>query len=322
MNKEQFVSALHKKLQVIEANERQDIIDEYINHIDMKMQEGKSEEEAIEDFGDIDELVKDILDAYKINTNNQKVDYDEKLDHFLENIFEKFKEFISSFTSLDMDDVVKFIFELFVILIFLFILRIPFEIIESLGASLLRNIIGFGVGSVLATIWTIIISLAYVVVFVVVLVSACHKRIQRYRTNDTSDFMKDLKESLRFEKKEHSNEEKAAYTSNKQDHPYTEEKSEYASSKKENPYGNQGKKEYAQNSGSIISMILKVFSIFLFIPFIGVMVGLCVALGILISLSIQGVYSIGGFFILIGCIVGTSAFISLIYRSIWKGGSF
>lgn len=310
MKKEQFVAELQKKLHVIEEKERQDIIDEYINHIDMKVQEGKTEEEAIEDFGDIDELVKDILDAYKINTNNEKTSsYDEKFNYFLDDIFERFKRFISSFTSLDMDDVVKFIFELFVILILLLIVKIPFSMVSSLGSSLLRDIIGFGVGSVLATIWRVIISLAYVVVFIVVLVSACSKRINRYRNHeDTSDFMKDFKDSLRFEKRSH-------------EQPYTQ--STYTEKpKQEHPY-QKTQASHSANAGStsVIGMVLKVFSILLFIPFFGVLVGLCVALGILITLSFQGVVLVGGFFILIGCIIGASAFIGLIYRTIWKGGN-
>lgn len=313
MNKEQFIAELHKKLHVIEEHERQDIIDEYINHIDMKVQEGKSEEEAIEDFGDIDELVKDILDAYKINTNHQGFN-DERLNHFLDDIFEKFKAFVSSFTSLDVDDVVKFIFELFVILILLMILKIPFNMVSSLGSSLLRDIIGLGIGSALATIWRILINLAYVVIFIVVLFSTCNKRINRYRNHeDTSDFMKDFKESLRFEKK----------TFQHQEHPYsseTEQKNTHANYT-ERPFEHHRRAENG-NVSSVISLILKLFSILLFMPFFGVIVGLCVALGILISLLFQGVVFASGFFIIIGCLIGASAFVSLIYRTIWKGGSF
>lgn len=312
MNKEQFIAELHKKLHVIEENERQDIIDEYINHIDMKVQEGKSEEEAIEDFGDIDELVKDILDAYKINTSNQGYG-DERFNHLLDDIFEKFKAFVSSFTSLDVDDVVKFVFEIFVILILLMILKIPFSMVSSLGSSLLRDIIGLGVGTALATVWRVLINLAYVVVFVVVLFSTCSKRINRYRNNeDTSDFINDFKESLRFEKKTYTHKENPYSTDTEQKYTkaaYTERPHEY-----ENRSKNSG-------ASSVVSLILKIFSIFLLMPFFGVIIGLCIALGILISLGIHGVTFIGGFFIIIGCLIGACAFVSLIFRTIWKGGS-
>ena len=55
MTKDEFLRLLDRKLDVINERERRDIIDEYRTHIEMKMKEGKSEEEAIEDFGNIDD---------------------------------------------------------------------------------------------------------------------------------------------------------------------------------------------------------------------------------------------------------------------------
>ena len=76
MTKDEFLRILDRKLQVINERERRDIIDEYRTHIEMKVQEGKTEAEAIEDFGDIDELVNEILDAYKINTKQVNNSFD------------------------------------------------------------------------------------------------------------------------------------------------------------------------------------------------------------------------------------------------------
>lgn len=67
MNKEQFLEKLAAQLQVLDDKEKQDILDEYTLHIDMKVSEGLSEEEAIRDFGDVKELVADILEAYHVN---------------------------------------------------------------------------------------------------------------------------------------------------------------------------------------------------------------------------------------------------------------
>lgn len=41
-----------------------------------KVAKGKTEEEAIKDFGDFDELVKEILSAYKINGDYDDYNYD------------------------------------------------------------------------------------------------------------------------------------------------------------------------------------------------------------------------------------------------------
>lgn len=73
MKKEAFISTLKKYLSVLEEKEIQDIIEEYEQHIDMKMQKGLSEEDAIADFGDLKELCAGILEAYHV-----KADYKEK----------------------------------------------------------------------------------------------------------------------------------------------------------------------------------------------------------------------------------------------------
>lgn len=67
MTKEEFLKELEKRLQVLSEQERKDILEEYAQHIEMKMASGQAEEEAIRDFGDLEELVGEILDAYHVN---------------------------------------------------------------------------------------------------------------------------------------------------------------------------------------------------------------------------------------------------------------
>lgn len=67
MNKTAFLEELKQHLKVLEESEQQDILNEYSVHIDMKMERGMSEEEAIRDFGDTRRLAQDILEAYHLN---------------------------------------------------------------------------------------------------------------------------------------------------------------------------------------------------------------------------------------------------------------
>ena len=67
MNKKEFLDKLEKKLSILDESERKDILDEYKDTISEKVKHGQSEEEAVADFGDVDELVKEILSAYKID---------------------------------------------------------------------------------------------------------------------------------------------------------------------------------------------------------------------------------------------------------------
>ena len=67
MNKKEFLDVMEKRLSMREAQEREDMLSEYAQHIELKMQSGMSEKEAIDDFGDIDSLIAEILEAYHID---------------------------------------------------------------------------------------------------------------------------------------------------------------------------------------------------------------------------------------------------------------
>lgn len=343
MKKDEFLNLLDKKLQVINERERRDIIDEYRTHIEMKMAEGKSEEEAIEDFGDIDELVDDILDAYKINTDRvHGHDFDRKFNNFMDELFDGFKRFVSSFTSFDADDVIKLIFEFLMILIFLFILRIPFEIASSLGSSLLRSIVPFGIGYVLAGIWRIVISLAYIAIFIIVLVDLFRKRVQRYKfRKDDSTVFDDFKDtmhgfangkttyhqrnsSIYDEKDNHAQSKKkeSIYEDDDLNEDDLSEDQEFEETR--HSYYNRGRNYdacyYEDRVGGFASALMKIFFCLIMIPFVGVIIGLCCALGAMIVLSLEGFTMMGAYFLLIGAIMVTSAFLSAMYRLLWRRG--
>ncbi|MBS5063861.1 MAG: DUF1700 domain-containing protein [Hungatella hathewayi] len=67
MTKAEFFKQLDRRLQILKEHEREDILGEYAQHIELKMENGLSEEEAIRDFGDLEELADEILDAYNVN---------------------------------------------------------------------------------------------------------------------------------------------------------------------------------------------------------------------------------------------------------------
>ena len=67
MSREEFLQSLEARLQVLNEKERDDILSEYRQHISLRMESGLSEEEAIRDFGDFEELVSEILDAYNVS---------------------------------------------------------------------------------------------------------------------------------------------------------------------------------------------------------------------------------------------------------------
>ncbi len=67
MNKNEFLKELENRIRVLEKTEIKDILAEYSQHIDMKMNSGLSEADAIKDFGNIEDLAAEILEAYHVN---------------------------------------------------------------------------------------------------------------------------------------------------------------------------------------------------------------------------------------------------------------
>lgn len=186
MKKDEFLSLLEKRLQILNEKERQDILDEYRTHIEMKMQEGKSEEEAIQDFGDIDELIDDILDAYKINTEKMDTTND-RLDKLFDFIFHGCKNIIASLTSMELNDVLRLLFEIIIIFVLLILLKIPFVIISFIGSYLLRILFEYNIGSTLSRIWDILVNAIYIIVFISMLIKMVRNRIAKYKTDEMNE---------------------------------------------------------------------------------------------------------------------------------------
>lgn len=69
MGKKEFLSELEKSLSVLQEDELKDIISEYEQHIDIKVEKGLTEEEAIADFGSLQELTGEILEAYHVRAD-------------------------------------------------------------------------------------------------------------------------------------------------------------------------------------------------------------------------------------------------------------
>lgn len=67
MTKKEFLKELEDRLQMLDEKERKDMLEEYSQHISMRMESGMKEEEAIDDFGDINDLIAEILEAYHLD---------------------------------------------------------------------------------------------------------------------------------------------------------------------------------------------------------------------------------------------------------------
>lgn len=154
MTKKQFLSELERRLNILNDEEKQDIINEYKDIIEEKVRNGKTVAEAIEDFGDIDELTNEILKAYKINPNYDKKNNNEtngsdvlkgleagirkvaqKLAAATKQIIEEIKN--SNNDNLTMEKVFEILIKFFILMVVLMFLKIPFHILYDTGVVIL-----------------------------------------------------------------------------------------------------------------------------------------------------------------------------------------
>ena len=96
MLKKEFLKELEDRLQMLNEKEWKDMIEEYSQHISMRMESGMKEEEAIDDFGNIDDLIAEILDAYHLDpeyeVKNKEEQEDRVADLLPKDFFEKRKK--------------------------------------------------------------------------------------------------------------------------------------------------------------------------------------------------------------------------------------
>ncbi len=194
MNKRKFLRELEKKLVILSDTEKEDILNEYRDIIEEKIKHGKTEEEAVKEFGSIEELSKEILSAYKINPEyqEQKKDSKDKTKDFVENtedfikksakkLSEVTEDVVENLKESDIELTTEKIFEIIIkvllVLLGLAILKLPFYLVGELGASIFN--IGFApfnwIGEVL---WKIIVEIIYLLACGLVLFTIVSKYIK------------------------------------------------------------------------------------------------------------------------------------------------
>ena len=127
MNKQEFLNKLRKKLEVLEDKEIEDIISEYEGYIEEKASRGLTEEEAVKELGDFNEIVSDLLAAYKVKQKESNV-----LNRFINKISSGFNYILNELSNKSGKDILKFVIEICLIIFLILIFKIPFLIIKDL----------------------------------------------------------------------------------------------------------------------------------------------------------------------------------------------
>jgi len=292
MNKKSFLTKLRSKLSILEKQEIDDIIEEYSSHIDKKIEEGKTEKEAVEDFGNIDELVKEILSAYKINGSYKEEEskFEKWISNFIDSMVEFFQKLFDDVSEQKVSKIlvtiVYIIIGIFLCGLLLWFVRIPFDLVKEIGDRII-NVGGHNfLTETFETIWNLFVELACIVISIVIVAALIKKAIKHLDLNNDKVEVLEIKDDKKVTK--------------------------------------QIKKDKKKDSVLMDFFIicLKIFVIVsIYIPLLMCDIGLAIGLGALVFFAIQGVISIGMIIMFIGMLMIAVALTILITKFLFsKGG--
>lgn len=281
MNKDEFIKKLKKKLEILEDSEIEDIVSEYEGYIEEKVSRGLTEEEAVKELGDFNEIVSDLLAAYKVKEPKNVITFNSiinKISGYLD-------AFMESLSEKSGKDILKIIIEILLILLFIWICKIPFSIIKDFGWDLFREL-SYPISRTFYSIWAFLIELCYVILAVVLFIKIIDKR-----------YFKSFSEKIIDENVEEIEQ-------NKKSKKKKEVKEEVVQTKvivKEKP-----KKEFGfiDSLTNICMFFLKFIIVCCLIGVIFYLIGMGFAIGIMIYLLISGVKYFGVFILLIAMFLG------------------
>ena len=308
MSKEEFLKTLRKRLSILEDSEIEDIISEYEGYIEEKVNVGLSESEAIKELGDIDEIVSDLLAAYKVK--------EPKSDNF-NSIINKFcnaiDNFMSSLDNKSAKDIIRILIEVIIILLAIWLLKIPFALIRNLGESIFYELHG-PIGNILGSIWWIIIEFSYIIVAIIFFFKTFEKR---YFKNMSIKIVEEVEDDYKKEKNKKSNKEEKETKSKKKDIVDETKETKSYETKKVNKVVIK-ERTFVDTLTDVCILILKFFAIIFIIGVIGYQIGISIALGFAIYLICRGVTYIGILILLIAFFVGGAFILELLINFIFN----
>ena len=156
MTKKQFLKQLKEKLQDIENDELEEILNQYSSLIDEKIAMGKSEKEAVKIFGEVDEIAETIIKDY--NRKNYK-DKD-IISNYSKKLMDYGERFFSFLSKKDTSELIKILIEVIVVIFLIGLCHIPISILEGLGKSVFY-ILSAPLNKIFYIIWKVVLELAY-----------------------------------------------------------------------------------------------------------------------------------------------------------------
>lgn len=331
MNKLQFLNQLRVKLEILSDKEIKDILDEYSDTIDQKIQEGKTEEEAVKDFGDINELAQEILQAYKIDPNKKSrnsSDLADKIGQIITDIVDYLVTFFSTiFKDLSVEGFTRVMVLIGVGLVLIILLKIPFVLIERLIETVFHLILPYFLARPLSLLVNIFLGFSHVFISFMLIISFIRIGISGEDLNYKNLVTKPLSDGFKFTKNERKESSETMTEDKKNAENVEEKKNDDVSSEKEveiekvvKEKVNKGESKKEKGNNIFVTVFIWIirFCAFLFLlPFWVMIICAAVGIGIGIFLLFQGFKIWGLVLMAIGGLGLLSATVTFISNILW-----
>jgi len=339
MKKQEFLDKLKSRLSILNDEEVDDILNEYEAHINEKLNAGKTEEQATSDFGDFNELVTEILAAYKIKdkgTAQPKGEFETWIHKAIDEITEFMRPLLNKISTLEGEQVGYFIGYLILTLIMVSLIGIPFWIIDKLGVVLL-SVIPLGVGHVFGVIFSALLNIAQLVVSILIIIYGVQRAIEAATLKKPVNFgfvsnpvEVKVEPRVKVEPKERA---EPAFKAEPAEKAQAAEKAEPIREVKASVNPEPSPRVTVTNRtevkkervimpfiGNLFVLLFKGFVVVCMIPGFMIAFGLIIALGVMIALFFKGIYFIGLFLIIIGLLTATTTVLDMIYKTLFRRG--
>lgn len=170
MKKQEFLNKLRKELDVLEDKEIDDIISEYAGYIEEKVSRGLTEEEAVKELGDINEIVNDLLAAYKVKQKDNNY-----INRFINKVSLALDHFLNELSNKSGKDILKITIEIGLIILLILLCKIPFLLVKDLGWYIFNGLAS-PISNIFYGIWSFIIELSYFILAVVLFIKIMQRR--------------------------------------------------------------------------------------------------------------------------------------------------
>lgn len=283
MKKEEFLKKLRKKLEMLENSEVEDIINEYAGYIEEKIESGVKEEEAVESFGDVEELANELLAAYKIKVKKEN----DPIGDFSKKVMETINLIVDELSEKSSKEILQFIIEICVLLFMIGICRIPVSMLISLGKEVFY-ILSSPINRIFFMIWKFVLEFAYLILSILVFVRIFEKR-----------YLTKIERNKKEEIKKENNSQKKNITEKKVKPIFEEKTRTY---------------HFGETIIKIGVFFLKFMAICILFGASFYLIGMACVLGICIYLLIQGITYFGFYLVMLALFLLGVIFFQLLFN--------